>query len=239
MTALTVLLRQGGILVVHKPPGMLVVPGRNPAEGPTVPVVVARELGIMPPRVCHRLDRDTSGALVLAETADAHRELNAQFERHLVRKSYLALVAGCLETPRVVDAPLGDDVTAPRGARARQAPDPAGKPARTLLVPVRTGAERSLVAARPATGRTHQVRAHLAHAGHPLEGDVLYGGPPGVRPLLHAAHVAFRLGGAELSAGAPAWEDLAGRMLALGWTAPSPAEVDATLTAAVRQLARG
>lgn len=220
---------------IHKPPGVLSVPGRAPGQQHSVAVLVQKTLGLeRPPWVCHRLDRDTSGVMVLALTEASHRAASVAFSQHQVRKTYAALVAGRFAEALLVDAPLGPDPEAPEGARQRQGVGASGKAARTVLAPLWTSDALSLVAARPSTGRTHQVRAHLAHVGHPLLGDATYGGPPAARTMLHALALSFFALGATHEALAPWPPDLLAALLAAGGTAPPPPDVDAGLTRVVR-----
>ncbi|MEW5855273.1 MAG: RNA pseudouridine synthase [Myxococcota bacterium] len=222
-------------MFISKPPGLLSTVGRGQEGQPTVVSVLQAELGLRePPRLCHRLDQDTSGVMVLALDVAAQRAASAEFEHHRVRKTYVALCHGELRGTRVVDLPLGPDPHAPRHDRARQAVVEGGKPARTVVLSLWTDGQVSLVAARPSTGRAHQIRVHLSSVGHPLLGDTAYGGRDAPRPMLHAAFLALRALGRDRSAGAPLWEDLSARLRALGAPVPLPAEVDAQLTAAIR-----
>ncbi len=173
------------LLVVDKPAGRLVIPGRGLGERSLV-----EELAEVHGRlwVVHRLDRGTSGVLVFARTAEAHRTLNLAFDRGEPRKRYLALVAG---------TPPGEwraDLAIAPARRGRMRPslpgDPRGKPSATSFrlveaFPARpwAGGGLALVRAFPETGRTHQIRVHLAHAGHPLAVDPDYG-PSRGEPLL-------------------------------------------------------
>ncbi|RKH63388.1 RluA family pseudouridine synthase [Corallococcus aberystwythensis] len=165
-----VLFEGAGVMVVDKPAGVLVIPGREggPSLRDTLEAALGRKVYVV-----HRLDRDTSGALVFALDADVHRALSQAFEAGKVRKRYRALVEGRLEAPRMVDAPL----VAGRKGRMRVArPDePDAKPSRTRVRPVETFARSSLVEAEPLTGRTHQIRVHLLSLGHPLLVDHQYG----------------------------------------------------------------
>ncbi|HVP69390.1 MAG TPA: RluA family pseudouridine synthase [Anaeromyxobacteraceae bacterium] len=175
---LSVLHRDEHLAAVDKPAGRIVVPGRGSAE-PTVLEEAEAELGDL--WVVHRLDRGTSGVLLFARTAEAHRLACQAFERHLVTKRYLALVLGALEGERRVEVPIGP------GRRGRMRAGPGGRPSLTFVRPLarfraRAGLpDLTLVEAFPASGRTHQVRLHLAHIGHPLAVDPDYGE---ARPLL-------------------------------------------------------
>jgi RluA family pseudouridine synthase len=124
-------------------------------------------------RIVHRIDRETSGVLVLAKSLSAARRLTRQFEDRLVGKVYLAVARGYLAEETVIDQPLGHD---PR-FRIRKAMRvvPGGRPSETLVKPLARGRGVTLVEARPRTGRLHQIRAHLRSAGHPVLGDKMYG----------------------------------------------------------------
>ena len=202
------------LAVVDKPAGLIV--HAAPGHRGTTLVDELEELlggGDDPgrPGIVHRLDRDTSGLMVVARTDEAHRRLARAIKAHEVRREYLALVEG---RPRsrsgTIDAPLGRDYRAPerravggRGARG----------ARTHFEVLETLAEDALVRARLETGRTHQVRAHFAAIGHPLCGDPRYGhaGRLGLtRQFLHSARIGFRHpeGGEELEFSSPLPADL-------------------------------
>jgi tRNA pseudouridine32 synthase/23S rRNA pseudouridine746 synthase len=191
------------LLAVDKPAGQLVIPGRRPGEAS---LRASLEALHGPLWVVHRLDRGTSGVLLFARSAAAHRALNLQFERGEPRKTYLALVAGLPPATLRVEVPLAP---ARRGrmrpARPGEAGAKAAQTAFTLLesFPARGGRpDMALLEARPETGRTHQIRIHVRSAGHPLIFDPDYGdaeplvGPDGVAVLsrtpLHAARLELR-----------------------------------------------
>lgn len=214
------------LAAVDKPPGRIVVPGRGAAER-TVREEAEAVLG--PLWVVHRLDRGTSGVLLLARSAEAHRRACQAFERRQVTKRYLALVRGLWTSPRRVDAPIGPGA---RG-RMRAGAGPGAREASTFVRPVVVlpgeGAvpDLTLVEAFPSTGRTHQVRVHLAHAGHPLAVDPDYGDPGPLRGRsgevlldrtpLHAASLEMLhpFGGAPLRIEAPLPADVAAALEAL------------------------
>jgi RluA family pseudouridine synthase len=162
-----------GLVAVDKPAGIPVVPGRSEEGGPPLRERIEAQLGRRV-WVVHRLDRDTSGVLLLALDAAAHRAASLAFEQGTPEKRYLALVSPPLRGPVRVDAAL---VPARRSRMRVARPDEEGKPAVTELVPVETFGEVALVEARPLTGRTHQIRVHLRHAGAPLLVDPQYGRP--------------------------------------------------------------
>ena len=152
---------------------MPVVPGRSEEGGPPLRERIEAQLGRRV-WVVHRLDRDTSGVLLFALDAAAHRAASLAFEHGTAEKRYLALVSPPLTGPVRVDAAL---VPARRSRMRVARPDEEGKPAVTELVPVETFGDVALVEARPLTGRTHRIRVHLRHAGAPLLVDPQYGRP--------------------------------------------------------------
>ncbi len=184
------------LAVVEKPPGLVVhaAPGHR---GETLVDVLGELLGGGPdpvrPGIVHRLDRDTSGLMVVARTEEAHRALAAAIKAREVRREYLALVSG---RPRsrsgTIDAPLGRDYRKPerRAVRGR-----GSREARTHFEVEQLAGDDTLVRVRLETGRTHQIRAHFAAIGHPLVADPRYGGPErhGLRrQFLHSAKLGFR-----------------------------------------------
>ena len=186
------------LLVVDKPAGLAVHPAPGHPSGTLVNALLAlcSDLsgigGELRPGIVHRLDKDTSGLMVVAKSDAAHQGLSLQWKERSVRKGYLALVSGRLAPPDgVVDAPVGRD---PRN-RKRMAIVPGGRAARTRYHTLRAVGPDTLVELFPETGRTHQIRVHMAALGHPLVGDALYGrrDPRLARQFLHAHSLAFNL----------------------------------------------
>lgn len=178
--------------MLNKPVGLLSVPGIGPEKRDCLALRAAE--AYPGARIVHRLDRDTSGVILLARDADAHRELSRQFHDREVRKTYIAIVAGIMEQDSgVIDLPMRKDMN-PANA-PRQVIDLAeGRPAVTQWwVQERisgNGDDRTRVLMKPITGRSHQLRLHMKHIGHPILGDDLYA-PAAVvamadRLLLHA-----------------------------------------------------
>jgi len=224
------------LLVVDKPAGLVVHPGAGRATGTLVNALLhrVRDLsgigGVVRPGIVHRLDRGTSGLLVVAKDDASHLALSRQFSGRTVEKEYLAVVLG---VPRAaegtIDVPIGRDPIHRKrmSIRARR-----GRAARSTyrLVEALDGA--ALLRVRIATGRTHQIRVHLATLGHPVAGDPVYGGrrrpasrrPEAraaleslSRPALHAAHLAFThpASGERVSFESPLPEDLQALLAAL------------------------
>ncbi len=190
------------VIVVNKPAGLVVHPGAGHAHGTLVHGLLARfpEIAAVGdparPGIVHRLDRDTSGLLVVARTGASYEALVAALARHDVDRRYTAVVAGIPSARRgVVDAPIG---RAPQ-RRTRMAVREGGRPSRTVYEVAATWAdpETALLACTLETGRTHQIRVHLSAIGHPVVGDSAYGGRLSSRgldlgrPFLHAGRLAF------------------------------------------------
>ncbi|MFZ5910293.1 MAG: RluA family pseudouridine synthase [Chloroflexota bacterium] len=178
------------LLVIEKPADLPVLPDGWKPDSPYLVKMLEREYGKV--WVVHRLDKITSGVMLFARTAEAHRELNRQFDQREVEKTYHALVAG---TPawdeQICQAPLRANV----GHKHRSVVDrERGKASETRFNVLERGQAGALVEARPVTGRTHQIRVHLSALGFPLLGDVLYGAAESGlidRPALHAISLAF------------------------------------------------
>lgn len=166
-----VLYRAAGVVAVAKPAGVLVIPGRTSGRAPSLREELEDTLKSRV-WVVHRIDRDTSGIVLFALNEDTHRELSKAFEAGRVEKRYWALVEGTVDGVLECDRAL---VPARRGRMRLGRPSEQGKPARTRVVPMEQFARATWVEAIPLTGRTHQIRVHLAGAGHPLLLDHQYG----------------------------------------------------------------
>lgn len=168
-----VLCDDADFVVVDKPPHLVAHHGGAFPQHTFVGALAAR-LGVAQLHFVHRLDRETSGLLLLAKSASATAVLQAQFQAGTVRKSYRAIVHGVLASEHgTLDAPIGrDDRSA---VRVRRAVVPNGAPARTQFRVCERLPHHTVLELQPQTGRTHQLRVHLEHLGHPLVGDKLYG----------------------------------------------------------------
>ena len=185
----------GDLLVVDKPAGVVVHPARGHRTGTLAQALAGRAAGGPDPwraGIVHRLDRDTSGLLVVAKTEEAHRRLRALMKARRIEREYLALVEGRPPARTgTIDAPLGRD----RRERKRMSVDTdVPRTAVTHFAVERALPASTLLRVRLETGRTHQIRAHLQAIGHPVAGDPEYGraGLYGLeRQFLHAARLAF------------------------------------------------
>ena len=184
--------RDAWLVVVNKPSGLLAVPGRGEHLHDSLAVRIQAEFPTA--RIVHRLDRDTSGLLVMALDADTHRRLSGQFERREVDKRYAAVAHGVFvaDSGRI-ELPLAKDFANPPRHEVNHV---VGRHASTEWRVVERGGQRTLLALHPITGRSHQLRVHLAAIGHPILGDNLYAllesrcvAP---RLLLHADRLALR-----------------------------------------------
>jgi tRNA pseudouridine32 synthase/23S rRNA pseudouridine746 synthase len=197
---LSVLFEDERLIAVAKPAGMATAPGGGVAPGETLQAQVAEHIGSKA-FIVHRLDRETSGVIVFAKTAESHRELSRQFEKRRVRKRYLALVAGH------VDGRAGE-ITEPlrEFGSGRVGVDQRGREAVTRWELRERLADADLLEVMPVTGRRHQIRVHCYAAGHPILGDTRYGEsrPVGRAPrlMLHAWELVLA-DGRTLSAGPP------------------------------------
>ncbi|WP_404666572.1 RluA family pseudouridine synthase [Roseateles asaccharophilus] len=221
--ALAVVFEDEHLAVIDKPVGLVVHPAPGNWSGTLMNGLLARHPAAATlPRagIVHRLDKDTSGLMVVGKTLEAVTALSRQIAAREVHREYLALAWGRVEEDFVVEKALRRDPV----SRVKMAVAPAnlGKPARTDVFPLGVGEVKVGVQDRPVsavhcvlhTGRTHQIRVHLAHSGHPLVADVLYGGLPALglaRQALHAARLSFQhpVTGEALALTAPLPADLA------------------------------
>ena len=203
---LEVLFENEDLMVVNKPAGMVVHPGAGHSRHTLVNAALAHApdmagiSGEIRPGVVHRLDKDTSGLILIAKNDHAHQYLQEQFKARKVHKAYLALVDGHPPTPSGrIDAPIGRDASH-RKQMAVVNPSK-GRPAVTEYHSREVFAEHELIEAHPITGRTHQIRLHLAFIGCPVAGDTVYGKRHAslglTRTFLHAWRLQIRLPGAK------------------------------------------
>lgn len=198
---LTIRYEDDDVLVVDKPAGMVVHPAPGHASGTLVNALLyhypALQIGgDLRPGIVHRIDRDTSGLLVVAKHDQAKARLQAQQQARTMTKIYLALVEGHFRQPEgTIEAPIERHPT----DRLRMAVVATGRPSRTDYRELERIGSYSLIEARLHTGRTHQIRVHFAHKHHPVAGDMLYGSrrqsrPAGLlRQFLHAHRLGFEL----------------------------------------------
>ena len=197
---LDVVYEDGDVIVVNKPAGLVVHPAPGHPDGTLVNALLhhcggslSGVGGALRPGIVHRIDRDTSGLIIAAKNDAAHRALSAQLQDHTLARTYEAVVAGNLREDRgTVDAPIGRHHT----DRKRMAvTDRGGKRAVTHWEVIERFPGLTYVRCRLETGRTHQIRVHMAHMGHPVYGDTVYGAKKPVPGLtgqcLHAAGLRF------------------------------------------------
>ena len=226
---LDVLHEDDDLLVINKPPGMIVHPAGRIVSGTLVNALLARcrDLsgvgGELKPGIVHRLDKGTSGCIVVAKNDAAHRAISAQFARREVEKEYLAIVHGAPPGGRgVVDAPIARHPVERKRMAVRK---DRGRESATSYETLERFVGFSLAALRLRTGRTHQIRVHMAHLGCAVLGDALYGrrkpaeaeGVRAARPMLHAWRIGFvhPAGGVTLRVEAPIPPDFAAVLEAL------------------------
>ena len=192
---LEVVFKDRALFVINKPAGLVVHPGAGNASHTLQNALLALDskLAVVPRAgLVHRLDKDTSGLLVVARTPEAHTALVAALAEHEVERQYIALCTGVMTGGGTVDEPVGRH----RSVRTRMAVRADGRPAVTHYRVMQRFRAHTLVRVELETGRTHQIRVHLAHIGYPLVGDPLYGGrrrlPAGASTQLVEALGAFK-----------------------------------------------
>jgi 23S rRNA pseudouridine1911/1915/1917 synthase len=226
---LNILFEDDDLIVINKPPGMVVHPGAGQHEHTLVNALLhhCRNLsgigGKERPGIVHRLDKDTSGCIVVAKNDEAHRALSAQFAARAVEKIYVALVAGKLKkTSGFIEEKIGRH---PVDRRRMSVASTRGRPAKTEYRVLRSRDTASLVECRLHSGRTHQIRVHLHHLGHPVLGDKVYAPKAAKhcsRQMLHAWKLGFQhpRSGEWKSFVAPLPDDFAHAMDLLGLGPP-------------------
>ncbi len=227
---LAIVYEDDDVLVLNKPAGLVVHPAAGHADGTLANAVLAHcpnlnVGGVERPGIVHRLDSETSGIIVVAKNDAALRDLQAQFKARRVHKTYLALVEGNVRPPRgKIDAPIGRD---PKH-RQKMAVVTSGvtRQAVTIYHTLATRNNYTLVQAEPQTGRTHQIRVHLAFLGFPVVADAIYGKAKNAlglsRQFLHAWQITFTLprDGRAIHFVAPLPAELRAPLEALGITVP-------------------
>ena len=218
---LQVIFEDDTVIVIDKPVGLVVHPGSGNWSGTLLNALLHHGAGFRDlPRagIVHRLDKDTSGLLVVAKTLEAQTDLVRQLQARTVKRHYLALVHGEPQPSGEVNAPIGRHPV----QRTKMAVVPGGREALTRYRVIERFARATLVECELATGRTHQIRVHMAHIGHPLVGDATYGKAKSADPRLDAfprqALHAWQLGLIHPKTGE-----------ACRWQTPLPADLDGLL----------
>lgn len=195
---LPVLYEDDNVIVVNKPSGLLTHAKGGLSTEPTVAEIIRPKTsfasGTDRPGIVHRLDRDTSGVLIIAKTAEAATHLQQQFAQRTTKKTYLAVTDGVPKLAAAkIDLPIGRNPSAPSTFRV----DPNGKPAQTTYRVLAATDTQALIELKPTTGRTHQLRVHMAHLNTPILGDRVYGKPNASRLMLHAHKLEITLPSGE------------------------------------------
>ena len=180
-----VIYEDGNVVVLNKPAGLL-----SMAKGQYCPENTLERYGLL----VHRLDRDTSGVVIMAKNPEVQMFLKKQFQDRKTHKTYFAVVFGIPKLDEAkIDLPLARDLKRPTTFRV----DPNGKASETYYKVVKTSGKHSLVELRPTTGRTHQLRVHMKYLGHPILGDPVYGEEKADRLYLHANKLEVTLPGGK------------------------------------------
>ena len=195
---LPILYEDDDVIVVNKPSGLLTHAKGGLSDEPTVAEIIRLKTSFATdtnrPGIVHRLDRDTSGLLIIAKNPESAAHLQRQFAERTAKKTYIAITDG---KPKLnaakIDLPIGRNPSAPSAFRI----DPNGKPAQTTYHVLAKNDTQSLVELKPTTGRTHQLRVHLAHLNAPILGDRVYGKSSDCRMMLHAQKLEITLPSGE------------------------------------------
>ena len=195
---LPILYEDDDVIVVNKPSGLLTHAKGGLSDEPTVAEIIRPKTSFATdtdrPGIVHRLDRDTSGLLIIAKNSESAAHLQRQFAERTAKKTYIAITDG---KPKLnaakIDLPIGRNPSAPSTFRI----DPNGKPAQTTYYVLAENDTQSLVELKPTTGRTHQLRVHLAHLNAPILGDRVYGKSSDCRMMLHAQKLEITLPSGE------------------------------------------
>jgi len=195
--ALEVVYEDDDLAVINKPSGMVVHPGAGKEKDTLASALLCRfkklsDINPERPGIVHRLDKETSGLLVVAKNNPAHLELARQFAEHSIKRKYIALVNGKMEFDEsVIEVPIGRHPSKRKSMSVSF--NPAARYAKTYYRTTRRLKDTSLLELEPFTGRTHQLRVHLAFAGHPILGDTKYGKNNNFKRLaLHAIYLGFK-----------------------------------------------
>ena len=195
---LPILYEDDDVIVVNKPSGLLTHAKGGLSDEPTVAEIIRPKTSFATdtdrPGIVHRLDRDTSGLLIIAKNPESAAHLQRQFAERTAKKTYIAITDG---KPKLnaakIDLPIGRNPSAPSTFRI----DPNGKPAQTVYSVLAENDAQSLVELKPTTGRTHQLRVHLTHLNAPILGDRVYGKSSDCRMMLHARKLEITLPSGE------------------------------------------
>lgn len=227
------------VLVINKPPGLVVHPGAgNPVHTLQNALLFHDAALNLVPRagIVQRLDKDTSGVMIIAKTPAIHTYLVDQLQRRLIQREYLAIVTGVMTAGGRIEAPIGRHPV----ARQRMAVNRRGKPAATIYRVLKKYSYHTYVAVRLESGRTHQIRVHLAHIHYPVVGDPVYGGrkpvPRTLTAELRELILAFprqALHASSLSIIHPLSRE------SMSWTAPLPPDIQTLLAALERYATAG